>query len=195
MAEPAMENRKITDSEAFEPVIRLLEESHASLESVLTGIEDEFCARKPTTGGWSITEIVEHLVIIEERIPRFLQRKLPEQELALQSANARVHDSKLVERVISMGKAQAPESTKPTGRYRSCRQALDAFGAARQRTLAYIRSVPPELRGRLLPHPMLGPIDGSQWLLFLAAHTQRHTQQINEVKAALAGELPLHSLA
>ena len=186
MAEAAMENRKNTDSEAFEPVIRLLEESHASLERVLTGVEDEFCSRKPATGGWSITEIMEHLVIIEKRIPRFLQQKLPEQEPVSHNVNARMHDSELLERVISnTSKTNAPESAKPTGRYNSCRQALDDFGAARQRTLAYIKSAPPELRGRLLPHPMLGPMDGSQWLLFLAAHTQRHIVQIEGIKTAL----------
>src|SRR5947209_8180778 len=115
MAETAMEDRKNTNSEVFEPVIRLLEESHASLQRVLTGVDDEFCSRKPAADGWSITEIMEHLVIMEERIPRFLRQKLPEQELASYNASARVHDSKLVEQVISTGKAQIPESMKPTG--------------------------------------------------------------------------------
>jgi DinB superfamily len=161
---------------------------HASLERALTGVEDEFCSRKPATGGWSITEIVEHLVIIEERVPRLLQLKLPEQELASKNANARMPDSKLVERLTSDTiKTDAPESAKPTGRYHSCCQPLDDFGAARQRTLIYVRSAPPYLRDHLLPHPMLGPIDGTQWLLFLAAHTQRHVKQIAELKAAFKG--------
>jgi DinB superfamily len=187
MAETAMENRKNTDSEIFESVIRLLEESRAGLERVLTGVEDDFCSRKPAAGGWSITEIMEHLVIMEERIPRFLQQKLPEQEPSSRTADPRAKDAKLLKRVASStNRANAPESAKPTGRYHSCRQALDDFGAARQRTLAYVRSAPPYLRNHLLPHPMLGPLDGSQWLLFLAAHTQRHIKQIEGTNTALS---------
>jgi hypothetical protein len=186
MAETAMESQKTADSETLAPLVKLLEESHANLQRVLTGAEDEFCSRKPATGGWSITEIVEHLVIIEKRVPRLLQTKLPEQELASDTSNLQEKDVELVERVGSyMAKVSAPDVVKPTGRYKSCRQALEDFGAARQRTLEYAKSAPPYLRGRLLPHPLLGSIDGYQWLLALAAHTGRHIKQIDEVKAAL----------
>jgi hypothetical protein len=186
MAEAAMEDQKTTDSEILGPVVKLLEDSHANLQRVLTGAEDEFCSRRPAAGRWSIAEIVEHLVIIEKRVPRLLQAKLPEQELVSDTSNVQERDAELVERVGSYtAKVSAPDVVKPAGRYKSCRQALEDFGAARQRTLAYVRSAPPYLRGRLLSHPLLGPIDGCQWLLALAAHTQRHIKQINEVKAAL----------
>jgi len=32
-------------------------------------------------------------------------------------------------------------------------------------------------------HPALGPLDGYEWVLAVAAHTERHTKQILEVKA------------
>ena len=180
-----IERQKTTDSELLAPVARLLEDSHADLQRALTGVEDEFCSRKPAAGGWSITEIIEHLIIVEKRVPRLLQAKLPEQELAPDTLNVQEKDAELVEWVSSYTfKVNAPELVKPTGRYKSCRQALEDFVAARQRTLTYVRSAPPYLRGRLLPHPLLGLIDGYQWLLALAAHTQRHVKQIDEIKTA-----------
>jgi hypothetical protein len=35
-------------------------------------------------------------------------------------------------------------------------------------------------------HPVLGPIDLYQWILFVAVHEARHTAQIREIAAALA---------
>jgi hypothetical protein len=35
------------------------------------------------------------------------------------------------------------------------------------------------------PHPALGPLNGYQWFLFLAAHEGRHTAQIREITAAI----------
>jgi hypothetical protein len=39
-----------------------------------------------------------------------------------------------------------------------------------------------DLRGFCAPHPALGLLDGKQWLLFVAAHVERHTRQILEIK-------------
>jgi hypothetical protein len=41
---------------------------------------------------------------------------------------------------------------------------------------------PALLRGRVVPHPLLGPWDGYQWLLAVGSHCSRHTAQILEAK-------------
>ena len=186
MPETAAEEQSTKGAETFEHVVKLLEDSRADLARAVKGLPDEFCSRKPTDDGWSITEVVEHLAILEERILGMLQTKLPEQELTPNHSSTREKETELVEQVVSYKvKANAPDPVKPNGRYASCRQALDDFKEARQRTLDYTLSTPPYLRGRLLPHPLFGPLDGCQWLLALAAHTQRHVKQINGIKAAL----------
>ena len=35
----------------------------------------------------------------------------------------------------------------------------------------------------MAPHPEMGVMDGYQWLLLIAAHCERHTAQILEIKA------------
>jgi hypothetical protein len=57
---------------------------------------------------------------------------------------------------------------------------LAAFDADRAVLLRYAGSTTDDLRARLAPHPIAGPIDAYQWLLFLGAHTKRHTAQIAE---------------
>jgi DinB superfamily len=53
---------------------------------------------------------------------------------------------------------------------------------SRQRTIEFLQSTP-DLRAHVSDSP-LGPLDGYEWLLFIAAHSERHTKQMLEVKAA-----------
>ncbi len=185
MAETAIEVQSTKEGESFEHVIRLLEDSRAGLEHSLKGLTDELCSAKPTVDVWSVTEVLEHLVIIEGRVLSLLQTKLPEQEVVPDSANQE-DDARLVRLVGSrISKIDAPVFTQPTGQYAHCSEGWVAFDAVRQRTLTYAAATPQYMRGRLLPHPVVGPIDGCQWFLVLAAHTQRHVKQIEEIKAAI----------
>jgi hypothetical protein len=56
--------------------------------------------------------------------------------------------------------------------------------AARAKTAAYVATTSDNLRGHIAPHPVLKELDGHQWILLLAAHSARHTAQIEEVKKA-----------
>jgi len=41
-----------------------------------------------------------------------------------------------------------------------------------------------DLRGHSIEHPLLNQLDAYQWILLIAAHSERHTAQIEEVKAS-----------
>jgi hypothetical protein len=41
----------------------------------------------------------------------------------------------------------------------------------------------PDLRAHVADSPIGQPLDAYEWLLFIAAHSKRHTEQIQEVKA------------
>ena len=47
----------------------------------------------------------------------------------------------------------------------------------------YVRTTNDDLRDHFGPHPTLGTLDGYQWILLISAHSERHTKQIEEVKA------------
>jgi hypothetical protein len=48
-----------------------------------------------------------------------------------------------------------------------------------------VKTTDDSLRQHAAAHPALKMLDGYQWLLLLSAHTERHTLQIEEAKAAL----------
>jgi hypothetical protein len=92
------------------------------------------------------------------------------------------------EQVVAMmedrsNKLQAPEPIQPknTG-FTSIDEAIMNFKKSRGEHIKYLKNTTEDLRNHVV-HMPFGYIDCYQLLLFIAAHNNRHTQQMNEVKA------------
>jgi hypothetical protein len=79
-------------------------------------------------------------------------------------------------------KAQAPEPLVPTNRFGSYDGSLKHFVASRATTEEFLKTTP-GLRDHAVDSPMNMKLDGYQFILLIAAHSERHTKQILEVKA------------
>ena len=132
---------------------------------------------------WSVADCVEHLTVVEEFVLQRIQRALQEPPLG-QPAETLGKDQEVVDRVPRRDeRVMAPEQVKPIGRWPDGEESLRQFKAARERTLRFSMETEADLRSRAFPHPTLGPLDCHQWLLFLAAHCERHVSQVEEVKS------------
>ena len=63
------------------------------------------------------------------------------------------------------------------------RRGTKDFNAARDKTAAYVKETKDDCEPRRAAS-VLKTLDGYQWVLLIAAHSARHTAQIEEVKAA-----------
>jgi hypothetical protein len=139
---------------------------------------------KPATGGWSVAEIAEHLAVTEASVFAEIQLSLRAPATPDKKSETAGKDEMIMKGVPDRsGKAQAPESLTPTGRFASRDAAVAEFKARRDQTIAFIEKTPAELRDHMFPHPALKVVDCYQWILFLAAHSDRHIQQMKEVIA------------
>ncbi len=142
---------------------------------------------RPAPGAWSMAEIAEHLAVTEEVVMDSIEKALAAPPVSAEKkAETAGKDDFVLRAVPSRSrKVQAPEPVQPTGNRWATRDALATeFKARRDRTLAFIEKTNRELRAHVAPHPALGPLDTYQWILFLAAHTERHLQQMQEVMSA-----------
>ena len=78
-------------------------------------------------------------------------------------------------------KAQAPPELVPKGRWTPA-EALEHFLKSRAETIAFVQSTP-DLREHVSDSPIGQKLDAYEWLLFIGAHSERHTKQIQEVKS------------
>ena len=139
---------------------------------------------RPAPDRWSVAEIAEHIVLSESLLFSIAQKTLLAPADEDKSKELDGQEEQLLARVSDRSsKAQAPEVLKPTGRFSTKEELLEAFKTARARTLEYASTTNDPLKTHVAPHPVFGEMTAYQWLVFIAAHADRHLAQLNEVQA------------
>jgi len=166
------------DPQSSADLISSLKTSLENLRRTLAGITEEHARTSPGPGHWSAIECVEHLTIAEEAMLGRLRTGEPLAEpIHLPEREARMAAG-VAGRATRL---QAPVAALPKGRFASLAEALDAFTAARGRTIEFIET-DPDLRAMQVTHPLFGPISGYELAAIMAAHSVRHTLQIREIR-------------
>ncbi len=165
---------------------RAMSSLHASrklfLDSV-AGLSSDQWTFKPGPDRWSIADCAEHIALSED----FLMSMIKDKILASPAPAAKKTDRTKDERIEAVltdrsHKAQAPEPLRPSHKFASPQDAVDHFRKARDANIKWIETTNADLRDHLAESRPLGDLDAYQWVLYMSAHTMRHTEQINEVK-------------
>ena len=178
------EPKPLTTAER-DAALKSLQATHDAFLQSIAGLSEKQWKFKPAPDRWSVAEVAEHIAVSESTIFGLVQGKFmqgpptPEKR-----AEVKVTDEVILARVPDRShKAQAPEFLKPTGRFADRAAVTKAFEDARAKTMDYVRTTNDDLRDHFGPHPVFGPLDCYQWILLISAHSERHTKQIEEVKA------------
>jgi hypothetical protein len=133
---------------------------------------------------WSVGEVVEHLALAENFLAEARQKAMDGPPATTeQLAKAKGQDPVILKAIPDRTqKVQAPEPIQPKQRLGPREKVAAAYRDRRANTIAYAQKTTDDLRSRVGDSP-LGPLDAYQWLLFTAAHNERHLGQIREVKA------------
>lgn len=172
-----------------EAAIKYLNETRDAFLKSIADLSDEQWKFKPAPEVWSIAEVSEHITKSEKLIGGMITTKVtagtpvPEKKKVDNTPG----DQAIVARISGRTqKAQAPEVLKPTNEWPNKEAVCTAFGAERAKNAEFVKSTALDLRSYFAPTPFGLELDAHQWVLFMSAHTKRHTDQIAEVKT-LAG--------
>ncbi len=176
------ENAEMTPTEREHVVINL-ERTRRMLLNATEPLSESQWLFKPAPDQWSAAECVEHVALVEARVVGAIQKLSAGPPTAADVLAACAGKEEMIERDIParQTKVSAPEPVRPTGRYTNPADVLALFETTRDRTLEYARTTVDPIRERAFPHIVFGPLDGYQWLLLMAAHTERHLKQLIEV--------------
>jgi len=165
--------------------LKSLQATHDAFLQSISGLSEKQWRFKPAPDRWSIAEVSEHITVAEGMILSLVREKIVSGPAAPDKrADVKVTDVQILTLVPDRThKAQAPDFLKPTGRFATREQTVQAFEQARKTTMDYVQTTNDDLRDHFAPHPMLGMMDAYQYILLISAHSERHTKQIEEVKA------------
>ena len=161
---------------------KYLEKTRDGVVDATEGLSEAQLKFKPAPDRWSVAETLEHIALAED----FLMQNITNKVMKAPAGPANRDVAKTDAAVLAMipdrsHKAQAPPQLVPTGRWTPA-ETLDHFQKSRAKTIAFLQSTP-DLRGHAVDSPIGQQLDAYEWLLFIAAHSERHTKQIAEVKS------------
>ena len=163
--------------------LQYLESTKKNILEATAGLSEAQWNFKPPPDSWSIAQVMEHIAASED----FIRENLLKEKVMVAPPGEPGRDVKQIDQAEVMKvpdrthKAQAPEPLLPTNRFGSPGGSLRHFVESRAATEQFLRTAT-GLRDHVMSGPV-GSMDGYEFILFIAAHSERHTKQINAVKA------------
>jgi len=173
--------QEVTQAEK-DKALQYLESTRKNVLEATKGLSEAQWNFKAAPDRWSVGQVMEHIAASED----FIRGMVVEKVMTAPAGDAGRDVKKTDEGVLAMvpdrtHKAQAPEPLVPTNRFGSPEGSIKHFVETRTATEDFLKTMT-GLRDHVMDSP-LGKLDGYEFVLFIAAHSERHTKQINEVKA------------
>ncbi|MGK9118309.1 DinB family protein [Olivibacter jilunii] len=171
----------VKDDKQF--LLDYFEKTEQNLLKNVGGMSIEQQQYKTAPEKWSVSQCLEHIVLMEEHIFEMVEKLMQSPANPERRGEIKISKEDLVNRITDRSKkAQAPEELKPSGKNADVGETIKVFEKQRVKIRKYIENTPLEdMRSHITDSPF-GAMDAYQSLLFIAAHTARHTLQIVEVK-------------
>jgi len=166
-----------------EKALKYLESTKQGVADATAGLSAAQWNFKPAPDKWSIAEVTEHIAAAED----YLRGMVVEKVMVAPARPAGENVAEIDEMVLAMvpdrsHPKQAPDPLKPTNRFGSPEASLKHFAETRATTEDFLNKTQ-DLREHAIDSPFGKKLDGYEWVLFIAAHSERHTKQIQEVKS------------
>ena len=160
-----------------------LKKTSAAFLAATEGLSSEQWNFKTAPDRWSVAQVAEHIAATEDAIFGMIQSQVMTAPARTESVDVKEIDDFILQVIPDRSaKRQAPEPLRPTARFGSGPESVNHFKESRAKTLEFLNETK-DLRDHATDSPLERKLDAYQWLLFISAHCERHTKQINEVKA------------
>lgn len=164
--------------------VELLTKTEQGVFNSLLGLSDAQLNFKPSPDRWSIGECVKHIAVTEMALWQMTDGALKKAANPEKRSEIKVTDEQVIQMIESRAqkvKTLPPMEPQNTS-YKSTPDALASFFDNRKKLIEFVNTTNDDMRDHVVTLAP-GSFDSYQMVLFIAAHCNRHTQQIEEVKA------------
>ncbi|MEP7319477.1 MAG: DinB family protein [Panacibacter sp.] len=162
----------------------LLQQTEDGVAKAVAGLSEAQLNFKPAPDKWSVSDCVKHIAVTEQGLWQMTNGAIQAAANPEKRADIKATDEQVVQMIESRERKvkTAPPMEPQNTPYKSMTEALESFKTNRGKLIEYVKTTDTDLRNHVASLPM-GTYDSYQMILFIAAHSNRHTQQIEEVKA------------
>jgi hypothetical protein len=164
--------------------IDLLSKTELGVFNSLKGLSDAQLNFKPAPDKWSISDCVKHIATTEMFLWKMTDAALKQPADAAKRSEIKATDDQIVQMLENRTQKikTAPPLEPQNSSFKSCPDALSGFYDSRRMLEEFVATTSDDMRDHVVTLPF-GSFDSYQMILFISAHSNRHTQQIEEVKA------------
>jgi len=164
--------------------INLLKETEKAVVKSVAGLSEAQLNFKPAPDKWSVEDCVKHIATTEQGLWQMTNGTIQAAANPEKRADVKATDEQVVQMIESREKKvkTAPAMEPQNTPYKSLAEALESFKTDRAKLIEYVKKTDADLRNHVVTMPFAS-FDSYQMILFIAAHSNRHTKQIEEVKA------------
>ena len=172
-----------------EEVLNYLDARRDDLRAAVDLVPLDLREQQPGSDRWSVAQVLDHLTMIDRRVGMGLKKWLGDAKtkgIGPENETSSVLNSVPTELIKDRSRrVQSPTEIRPRSDI-DARTAWTALESARaELRAAFLSGDGLALAKVIQPHPILGPINLYQWILFVGSHEARHTAQIREIGDAL----------
>lgn len=173
----------LTDQER-KTAAELLQQTEDAVNKSIAGLSEAQLNFKPAPDKWSVADCVKHIAVTEQGLWQMTNGAIQATANPEKRADIKATDDQVVQMIESREHKvkTAPQMEPQNTPYKSMQEALESFKTNRGKLIEYVKTTNDDLRNHVASLPM-GTYDSYQMILFIAAHSNRHTQQMEEVKA------------
>lgn len=162
--------------------LQYLETTKMNIVDATRGLSEAQWNFKPSVFKWSVAQVMEHIAASEDLLRQMAEGQI-KQAPPIPDRDLKKTDDRVLAVIPDRSKKfQAPEQLRPRNQFGTPEAALKHFLESRAKTVELLKNTP-DLRGHVVDSGLLGKIDAFERILFIAAHSERHTKQLLEVKA------------
>ena len=178
-------NNNSLSKEERKYALGLMKDTYKEVIKTVKGLSGGQLDYRTAPERWSVKECFYHIAATEKGLWSMLEGAMKAPANPEKRTEIKTSDADFVKRVMDRSqKAQAAEPFQPKNiKYQSLDEAMADFKASRMNHIRYMKTSTEDLRNHVVQMPF-GWIDCYQLYLMIAAHSNRHTQQMKEVMAA-----------
>ncbi|TMI95020.1 MAG: DinB family protein [Bacteroidetes bacterium] len=160
-----------------------MKNTKAELQDAIKGLKATQLSYKVSADKWSVQECVYHIAISEKTLWTMLETSMKAGPTPEKKKDLKVTDEQVIKMTedrtnkVKTFPALEPKSTP----YKNLDEAMNEFKTTRAAHIKYIKATSEDLRNHFVQMPF-GLLDCYQLCLLISSHTDRHVQQLNEVK-------------
>lgn len=163
--------------------VEQMKDSRADVVKSVKDLTEAQLNFRPGQDQWTIKECIYHIAISERNLGNLIEATMKSPANPEKRSEIKLTDEELVRRMQDRSfKVKTKEQFEPKNTpYKNLDEALTDFKINRVSHIKYVKSTTEDLRNHVT-QMSFGWIDCYQICLMISAHSNRHIQQINEVK-------------